>query len=67
MLRLLTLASVAGFAAAGTCNSFDCTLAIAGGVQAADVQTVSANLVTVFVQSDKTKLIFLFFLLLHLL
>merc|ERR1740130_2030251 len=39
MLRLLTLASVAGFAAAAKCSTFTCTDAIAGGVQAADVQT----------------------------
>ena len=43
MLRLLTLASVAAFAAAEKCSEFDCTAAIAGAVQGADVQQVSTH------------------------
>ena len=44
MLRLLTLASVAGFAAAETCSDgLDCTAAIAGGVQAINIQQVSTH------------------------
>ena len=43
MLKLLTLVSALGLATAETCEDFDCTAAIAGGVQAGNVQTVSTH------------------------
>ena len=42
MLRLLTLAAVAGFAAAETCEDLDCTAALTAG--GASGQTVSKQL-----------------------
>ena len=41
MLKLLTLVSALGLAAAEKCEDFSCTAAIAGGVQGANVQQVS--------------------------
>ena len=43
MFRLLSLASVVGLATAERCEDFDCTAAIAGGVQAGGVQQVSTH------------------------
>ena len=43
MLKLLTLVSALGLATAETCEDFDCTAAIAGGVQAGGVQQVSTH------------------------
>ena len=68
MLRLLTLASVAGLAAAETCSDFDCTGALSadnGG--GASAQTVSVKLVNRVRTIRQNQINIFFFLLLHLL
>ena len=69
MLRLLTLAAVAGFAAAETCEDFDCTQALsAANGGGASAQTVSVKLVNRVrtIRQNQINISFFFFLL-HLL
>ena len=68
MLRLLTLASVAGFAAAETCEDFSCVGALSadnGG--GASAQIVSVKLVNRVRTIRQNQINIFFFLLLHLL